>query len=199
MAMAAYEAVGETEEELAAARVRLERIRSGMEAPYLEAARDDDFFGVQTYTRERVGPHGVLGPAAGVPTTIMGYERWPQALEATIRRAWDETRATPIVVTENGIAASDDAERLAFVHEALQGVLRCLDDGIDVRGYTYWSLLDNFEWVLGYGPTFGLVGVDRTTQERTVKPTAEWLGAVARANQLLDTGAPSPYRGDDET
>ena len=61
---------------------------------------------------------------------------------------------------------------------------RCLDDGIDVRGYTYWSLLDNFEWALGYGPTFGLIAVDRVTQERTPKPSARWLGAVARANAM---------------
>src|SRR5664280_3704180 len=60
--------------------------------------------------------------------------------------------------------------------------MRCLDDGVDVRGYFYWSLLDNFEWVLGYGPTFGLVAVDRETLERRPKPSATWLGGVARAN-----------------
>jgi beta-glucosidase len=55
---------------------------------------------------------------------------------------------------------------------------------VDVRGYTYWSLLDNFEWAHGYRPTFGLVAVDRTTQARTPKPSAAWLGQVARANRL---------------
>ena len=68
--------------------------------------------------------------------------------------------------------------------EALSGVLRCLEDGLDVRGYLYWSLLDNFEWVLGYGPRFGLVEVDRDTFERGPKPSAKWLGSVARANAL---------------
>jgi beta-glucosidase len=63
-------------------------------------------------------------------------------------------------------------------------VRRCLDDGLDVRGYFYWSLLDNFEWALGYMPKFGLVGVDRATQQRTVKPSAEWLGAIARTNAM---------------
>ena len=67
---------------------------------------------------------------------------------------------------------------------ALTGVRRCLDDGIDVRGYFYWSLLDNFEWVLGYGPTFGMVEVDRQTFERRPKPSAAWLGGIARANAL---------------
>ena len=72
-----------------------------------------------------------------------------------------------------------------FVSEALEGVRRCLADGINVLGYTYWSLLDNFEWALGYGPKFGLVSVDRGTFERTAKPSAEWFGRVARANALV--------------
>ncbi len=56
------------------------------------------------------------------------------------------------------------------------------EEGIEVRGYIYWSALDNVEWMFGYGPTFGLLAVDRATQERTVKPSARWLGEVARAN-----------------
>ena len=63
----------------------------------------------------------------------------------------------PVVVTENGIATDDDTERIAFLAEALESAHRCLDDGIDLRGYFVWSLLDNFEWHLGYGPKFGLV------------------------------------------
>jgi beta-glucosidase/6-phospho-beta-glucosidase/beta-galactosidase len=59
-----------------------------------------------------------------------------------------------------------------------------LDDGIDVRGYIHWSALDNFEWVAGFRPTFGLIAVDRTAFERTVKPSARWFGAIARANRL---------------
>jgi beta-glucosidase len=70
------------------------------------------------------------------------------------------------------------------VREALEGVGRCLADGIDVRGYFYWSLLDNFEWALGYGPRFGLVEVTRDTFVRTPKPSAAWLGGIARVNRL---------------
>jgi beta-glucosidase len=66
----------------------------------------------------------------------------------------------------------------------LQGVLRAIDDGIEVLGYTYWSLLDNFEWALGYGPTFGIVEVDRDTFVRTPKPSAHWLSAVVKANAI---------------
>ena len=163
-----------------------DRIRHTMEDVYLEAARDDDFVGVQCYTRMRVGPNGALPPEEGVETTIMGYEFWPEALEATIRRAWEVTEQTPVLVTENGIGTDDDTRRVAYVERALRGVLRCLGDGIDVRGYTYWSAMDNFEWALGYRPTFGLVAVDRTTLERSPKPSALWLGDIARANALSD-------------
>jgi beta-glucosidase len=90
----------------------------------------------------------------------------------------------PVIVTENGLATTDDTRRIEYVDRALQGVVNCLTDGLDVRGYTYWSAFDNFEWMQGYRPTFGLIAVDRTTQERTVKPSARWLGAVARANGL---------------
>ncbi len=163
---------------------RLEAYRSRMEDVFLEALEGDDFVGVQTYTRERIGPEGRMPPEEGVETTLMGYEVWPQALEATIRRAHDVTDGLPVVVTENGIGTDDDSRRVHYVTEALRAVGRCLDDGIDVRGYFYWTLLDNFEWVFGYRPTFGLVAVDRRTMERSPKPSAAWLGDVARANAL---------------
>ncbi|MGH9208820.1 MAG: glycoside hydrolase family 1 protein, partial [Acidimicrobiales bacterium] len=70
---------------------KMEKIRRGMEDIYLEAARGDDFIGVQCYSRSRVGAEGVLGPEEGVETTQMGYEFWPAAMEATIRRAWEVT------------------------------------------------------------------------------------------------------------
>jgi beta-glucosidase len=161
-------------------------LRAADEDLFLEAARGDDYLGVQTYTRRRVGPDGVLDPEPGVPLTTMGYERWPQALGATIRRA-AEVAAVPILVTENGIATDDDAERVEFVRHALGGVLDCLADGVDVRGYFYWSALDNFEWAYGYEPRFGLVAVDRQTQARTPKPSAAFLGEVARRNALPAT------------
>ena len=88
-----------------------------------------------------------------------------------------------MVVTESGIGTADDPSGSLSSPTALAGVRACLDDGIDVRGYVYWSLLDNFEWVLGYAPTFGLVAVDRETFERRPKPSAAWLGAVARAKR----------------
>jgi len=177
LAMADFRAVdgGEAERD---------RYRCDMEDVFLEAARGDDFVGVQTYTRMSIGPDGLRGPEPGTRITLMGYEFWPQALEATIRRAWQLTGGVPVLVSENGIGTAEDAERIEYVGRALQGVLACLADGIDVRGYVYWSALDNFEWILGYRPTFGLIAVDRTTQERAPKPSARWLGEIARANAL---------------
>jgi beta-glucosidase len=151
--------------------------------PFLELARADDFVGVQTYSRHRFGPQGVLEPEAGVPVLIMGYEFWPEALEATVRYAAQKA-GVPIYVTENGIGTTDDEQRVEYVQRALRGVVRCLRDGIDVRGYFYWSLMDNFEWLFGYGPQFGLVGVERETQMRRPKPSAHWLGRIARENAI---------------
>ena len=157
-----------------------------MEDVFLDAVDGDDFLGVQTYSRMRIGPGGMVGPEDGVPVLDMGYEYWPQALEACLRRAWTYTGGrVPLIVTENGIGTTDDAQRIAYVHAALEGVLRALADGVDVRGYTYWSLLDNFEWAYGYRPRFGLVSVDRATFARTPKPSAAWFRDVVRTNALV--------------
>jgi beta-glucosidase len=157
------------------------RMRQELQDVYLQATRGDDFLGVQTYSRERFGPSGPLGPEAGVELTQMDYEFWPEALEATIRYGSKAT-GLPVIVTENGIATEDDTRRIAYVERALRGVVACLREGIDVRGYTYWSALDNFEWHAGYRPTFGLIAIDRRTQKRMVKPSARWLGSIARSN-----------------
>jgi len=156
--------------------------------PWLEAAAQSDFLGVQTYTRCRVGKRCDAGPEPGVELTQMGYEFWPEALEACLRYASARV-SVPIYITENGIATDDDSRRLEYMRRALDGVLNCLSDGIDVRGYIHWSLLDNFEWILGYRPKFGLIAVDRATQQRSIKPSARYLGAIARQNQILDPAA----------
>lgn len=90
----------------------------------------------------------------------------------------------PIIVTENGVAATDDTRRVEYYQRALAGLKRAVDDGVDVRGYVTWSLLDNFEWMSGFEPKFGIVAVDRETQRRTVKPSGAVLGNIARRNSL---------------
>jgi len=155
-----------------------------LEDSFLRATAGDDFVGVQCYTRMHFGPEGQAPDDPAVPKTQMGYEYWPQGVEHCVRRAAAVT-GVPVLVTESGIATEDDAERIAYVAEALRGVRRCLDDGVDVRGYFVWSLLDNFEWSEGYAPRFGLHSVDRVTFARSPKPSASWFGSVARANALV--------------
>jgi beta-glucosidase len=152
---------------------------------FLEQLQGDDFIGVQTYTRVRFTKDGVRPPPDGAELTQMNYEFYPEALEACIRQAARVSRC-PVIVTENGIGTEDDTRRIEYTRRALAGVLRCIKDGLDVRGYIHWSMLDNYEWLEGYRPKFGLVEVDRATQMRTPKPSAVWLGEVARRNALPD-------------
>lgn len=161
-----------------------DKMRWELQDVYLEAAREDDFIGVQTYSRERYSADGNLGPEEGVELTQMGYEFWPQAIGATLRRA-HEVAGVPMMVTENGMGTTDDGRRQAYYQTALQNVAACLEDGLDIRGYFAWSAFDNFEWMMGYRPTFGIIAVDRSTQQRTVKPSARWLSKVAQANRLV--------------
>jgi beta-glucosidase len=113
----------------------------------------------------------------------MGYEFWPDALEVCLRYAAERVKV-PIYITESGVATDNDARRVEYIQRSLEGTLRAIASGIDVRGYIHWSLLDNFEWIFGYRPKFGLVSVDRTTQQRTVKPSAHFLGEIARHNRM---------------
>jgi len=144
--------------------------------PYLQ---EDDFFGLQNYTREVYGPEGVVPAASEVEKTQMGYEYYPQGLESVIRSVYKHLNK-PIIVTENGVATEDDHRRVEFIDQALKGVHACISDGIPVYGYMHWSLLDNFEWQLGYSKHFGLVAVDRSQQLRIPKPSAYHLGKYTK-------------------
>jgi beta-glucosidase len=150
---------------------------------WLAVSAEDDFVGVQTYSRTRIGPEGKLPEPEGAATMQTGWEVYPAALGHTVRLAAGHA-GVPVVVTENGMATDDDSARVAYTERALRGLAGCIDDGIDVRGYIHWTLLDNFEWNAGFSKTFGLVGFDQDTFVRTVKPSARWLGQVARRNGL---------------
>jgi beta-glucosidase len=150
---------------------------------YFERLGNDDFVGVQTYSRMVVGPEGVIPLGDDIEKNQMGEEYYPEAIGGTIRHAAKVT-GIPVIVTENGVSSTDDTRRVEYFQRALRSVADCLESGIDVRGYFCWSAMDNFEWVSGYGPKFGIIEVDRTTQKRTPKPSAYWLGNVARENRL---------------
>ncbi len=142
---------------------------------YLPYLQEDDYLGVQNYTRSLIGPEGLLPAPEGAELTQAGYEFYPQGLEHVLRRVAKDFHK-PLYVTENGIATADDSRRVAFIDAALAGVDACIRDGLPVRGYFHWSLMDNFEWQKGYAMTFGLVAVDRSTQKRTPKPSLTHLG-----------------------
>jgi beta-glucosidase len=152
--------------------------RDAREDVFLEAARGDDFIGVQAYSTQAVDGNGLVPNPPSPDNTLVGTPYRPDALGIAVRHAWDVTGGIPIMVTENGIATADDARRIAYMSEALTHLFAAMDDGIDVRGYLHWSALDNFEWG-HWEPTFGLIAVDRTTFARTPKPSLAWLGDLA--------------------
>ena len=162
---------------------RWRQARQVAQTDWLAVSADDDFVGVQTYSRTRIGPEGQLPPPEGSATMQTGWEVYPEALGHTVRLA-AEHAAVPVLVTENGMATDDDEARIDYTRAALEGLAGCVADGIDVRGYLHWTLLDNFEWNAGFSKTFGLIAVDRVDFTRTVKPSAQWLGQVARRNAL---------------
>jgi beta-glucosidase len=150
----------------------------------------DDLIGIQYYTKFvadpalLADPEQTLRPKAeeGERVTQMGWVWHPEGFGKVI----DEVASTglPIYITENGIATDDDSERISYVNLHLDQVHAAIERGADARGYFYWSYLDNFEWNEGYRPKFGLIGVDRTTFERTPKPSLDWYGSVAKQNAI---------------
>jgi beta-glucosidase len=141
--------------------------------PYIEK---DDYLGVQCYTRKRFDENGVTQPEEGALRTQMGYEDYPLGIANTVRKVAEDYKGT-LIITENGIATDNDARRCEFIKEAVEGIQACIEDGIPVKGYMYWTLLDNFEWQKGYSMTFGLIAVDRTTQTRYPKESLSVLGS----------------------
>jgi len=157
------------------------------------------WFGVNYYTTLRVGPAkpdsaadqaaypgaGDIGLHPRGPLTTMGWEIVPDGLEQVLRRAADVLPGVPLWVTENGAACPDtaraddgsvdDQDRITYLREHLAAVERARAAGAPVQGYLAWTLLDNYEWAYGYTQTFGIVEVDRATQDRRPKASYRWL------------------------
>lgn len=146
-----------------------------------------DFLGVNYYASDRVkmADSPAVLPFESVPAarvTGMGWPVVPQGLHDMLIRLRDEYTPLPIYITENGAAYPDqlehgqvhDADRVSYLSDHLHAVLAAMRRGVDVRGYYVWSLLDNFEWEWGYSRRFGIVYVDYSTQQRTVKDSGLW-------------------------
>jgi beta-glucosidase len=156
--------------------------RRHAEAPFFAAAREDDFIGVQTYGRMRLGKDAVMPPPHDAELTQSGDEYYPQALGPAIAHAHAAT-GRPVLVTENGIATADDRQRARYIADALTSLDATQASGVPVIGYIHWSLLDNFEWRRGYTQQFGLAAVDRRTFRRTLKPSAKLYADLVRARR----------------
>lgn len=142
------------------------------------AAESGDFIGVQNYSRQRLDQNGPMMPPKGAELSQLGEEVYPASLEGAIRYA-HETTGKPVLVTENGICTTDDAQRAAFIPRAIEGVGRAMKSGVPVLGYIHWSLMDNFEWIFGYEPKYGLCAIEPGTLRRIPKPSARVYGAIA--------------------
>jgi beta-glucosidase len=158
-----------------------------------------DFLGVNYYTRA-VARHDPGEPAiqaqlvtpAGVERSMM-WEVYPEGLPRLLEQLACEYPGPQLLVTENGMPLADvpderdridDSLRIAYLRRHLAGVLHCIGQGVPVRGYFVWSLLDNFEWSYGYRPRFGLVHVDFATQRRRPKASAAWYAQVVKTGRL---------------
>jgi beta-glucosidase len=118
----------------------------------------------------------------GRPVTDMGLSTDPAWMRVVLNELGKLGK--PVYITENGLATDDDEWRGRFITETLSNVLLAIGDGVDVRGYFHWTNTDNFEWARGYATHFGLIGVDRKSLERTIKPSGRIYGRIAASNSL---------------
>lgn len=164
-----------------------------------------DFLGIQLYDRVGVSAPGdqpspntfpvvnadVCSTAPCLPlrdatyfVPDMNYESDPTGLYPVLKDYGKRYRGLPLTVTESGIASDSGKRRAEFTVRALEQIHKVRDEGVDVRGYYHWSLMDNFEWLAGYGPRFGLYEVDRSTMKRIPTEAAEVYGRIAGARAL---------------
>ncbi len=148
-----------------------------------------DWVGLNYYTRKVIAPHNSPWPShrevdGPLPKTQMGWEIYPDGLRHFLNMVHNEyTKGLPLLVTENGMANEDtvgqpDQPRIDYLEAHLAAAKAALADGVPLQGYTFWSLLDNYEWALGYEKRFGLVHVDFETLERTPKASYHAVSAA---------------------
>lgn len=158
----------------------------------IRGQRDDlpaslDVFGVNFYSRLHLrcpGTTRLIGEfqyrdASGTGLTDNGWEIIPDAFPALLEEA--SAAGFPLVITENGLADADDRLRADFLESHFAAIRRAEERGIPVHGYFHWSLVDNFEWLDGFGPKFGLYAVDRRTMQRTPRASVETFRRLGRA------------------
>lgn len=148
---------------------------SYIERLFIKGAKWQDFVGVNYYR--------AVGMTGDLPKTDVGWSIYPHGLYENLMSIKEEFDL-PVYITENGIADADDDQRANFITDHLAATLYAIRDGVDVRGYFYWSLLDNFEWAHEFGPRFGLVEIDYDTMDRRIRPSAGVYAKIAKENSL---------------
>ena len=152
-----------------------------------------EFLGVNYYSRRLMGAGGAQSPVPESDYTDMGWEIHAPALRRLLVRLSQEYHTPPLYITENGAAFKDvvepdggihDPQRVNYVRGHLIQARLAIAEGVDLRGYFVWSLLDNFEWAYGYAKRFGIVHVDFARQRRTIKDSGEWYARVIARNGL---------------
>ena len=137
-----------------------------------------DFVGLNYYTRQKIGkndPHPVK-------KNSLGWDIYPEGLYELLLKVGKYR--LPVIITENGICTTDDDLRWEYIKSHLTSVRRAMEKGVNVMGYLYWSLIDNFEWDKGFSPRFGLINIDYKTYKRTIKESAVKFGQVCKTGQL---------------
>jgi beta-glucosidase len=163
---------------------RLEEVRRDVDGAWLDAARIGDFVGVQNYSRMLIDANGPVPPSPGVEgLNELGQEFYPEGLGNAVRYVHIAT-GMPIVVSENGIGTADDARRIRYIDGALSSLGHAMTDGVPVLGYFHWSLLDNFEWFMGYSAHFGLAACHLKTFIRTPKRSGAHYAAIVQRNLI---------------
>ncbi len=147
----------------------------------LLTSKHHDFLTVQYYFHNRFKFPRKIHPI-GFEQTDLGWEIYPKGIFNILDHL--KRYKLPIYITENGLADLTDEKRTAFIRQHLRWVHKAIEEGADVRGYFYWSLLDNFEWDKGFWPRFGLVEVNYETQKRTIRPSGHFYGKICQENAL---------------
>ncbi|MGI6423371.1 MAG: glycoside hydrolase family 1 protein [Candidatus Dojkabacteria bacterium] len=151
---------------------------------WLRCIRDhQDFIGLNHYFHHRI-LYG-LGKNERKIINHMGWEIYPTSLYHCLKDLKRYNK--PIYVTENGLADAKDEKRTWFIYEMLKGVHKAIEEGVDVKGYLHWSLMDNFEWADGYWPRFGLIEIDYDTLERRPRKSAYFYRDICKSNGITSS------------
>lgn len=139
--------------------------------------RQCDFLGVNYYMSFRLHGYRIHNPEKRM--SDLQWDMSPADIEYALERLYKKYKK-PIIVTENGLADADDKDRKWWITQTILGMQKAMDNGVDIKGYLHWSLIDNFEWAYGKWPRFGLAEIDYKTGKRTLRPSARWFGRVIK-------------------